>query len=46
MLAFVLFEGTVEAYRAQWREAAEERKQKHESGGNQFSAMKERMRAK
>ena len=43
MLAYVLFEGTLEAYRYEWRE--ERRKSKESRGGDagRFGAMKKRL---
>jgi hypothetical protein len=43
MLAFVLFEGTLEARRSEWREEKEERRSKR-GDGDTFSRMKKRMR--
>jgi hypothetical protein len=43
MLAFVLFEGTLEARRSEWREEKEERRSKKGGDGGTFSRMKQRM---
>jgi len=46
MLAFTLFEGTVEAYRQEHRERKRDENKNHGGGAGTFSAMKNRLRAK
>jgi hypothetical protein len=44
MLAFVLFEGTLDARRSEWREEKEEREKRRRGDGGVFGRMKERMK--
>ena len=44
MLAFVLFEGTLDARRSEWREEKEEREKRRRGDGVVFGRMKERMK--
>ncbi len=44
MLAFMLFENTVEAYRQEWKAAHKEGRVTNKSDHSHFAAMRERMK--